>query len=526
MKYDVVIVGGGIAGLTSAAFLSKEGYKVLICEKEARIGGLVNSFDYKGFTFDGGIRAIENSGIVLPMLKQLGLDVEFLKNTVSLGLGHDVLRLSSKDSLTDYQKLLNEHFPDNIEDISQIIGEIKRVMLYMDVLYGIENPLFHDLKREKDYVYKTILPWLFKFLKNINKIARLNKPIDDYLKQFTKNQALIDIIAQHFFKKTPASFALSYFSLYLDYQYPKGGTGVLTDSMEKFVQDHGAEILRDTKISHVDPQARQIQDTNGNAYVYTKLIWASDLKYLYKIIDYRALKSDKIKQMAMAQKNAVSDKVGGDSILSVYLTLDLPKSYFEEISSGHFFYTPSKIGLSSIAPIIPDNEDKASLMEWLRQYYAFTTFEISCPVLRDETLAPEGKTGLIVSTLMDYSLVKRIAAMDWYEEFKQFSEDAIITILDQSIYPGIREKVMDRFTATPLTIERQTGNSDGAITGWAFTNSFIPAVSSMPKVANSVLTPFPDIFQAGQWSYSPSGLPISILTGKLAADKVIKQLKK
>jgi hypothetical protein len=43
-------------------------------------------------------------------------------------------------------------------------------------------------------------------------------------------------------------------------------------------------------------------------------------------------------------------------------------------------------------------------------------------------------------------------------------------------------------------------------------------------VASSVLTPIPDTYQAGQWTYSPSGLPISILTGKLAADKVLKDL--
>jgi len=57
-----------MTGLTAAAYLSKAGYKILICEKEKKVGGLVNSFDFKGFTFDGGIRAIENSGIVFPML--------------------------------------------------------------------------------------------------------------------------------------------------------------------------------------------------------------------------------------------------------------------------------------------------------------------------------------------------------------------------------------------------------------------------------------------------------------------------
>ena len=35
----------------------------------------------------------------------------------------------------------------------------------------------------------------------------------------------------------------------------------------------------------------------------------------------------------------------------------------------------------------------------------------------------------------------------------------------------------------------------------------------------------PSIFQAGQWTYSPAGLPISILTGKLASDSVLKMKK-
>jgi phytoene dehydrogenase-like protein len=42
----------------------------------------------------------------------------------------------------------------------------------------------------------------------------------------------------------------------------------------------------------------------------------------------------------------------------------------------------------------------------------------------------------------------------------------------------------------------------------------------------SVKTPIPNVYQAGQWTYSPSGLPISIMTGKIAADKVIKELRK
>ena len=160
---DVLIVGGGMAGLTAAAYLAKAGLKVLLCEKEKHTGGLVNSFEYKGFVFDGGIRAIEDSGIVFPMLRQLGIEVDFLPNPVSVGIGEDVVRISSKESLGAYQELLNKYFPDNQQDIAGIIQEIAKVMGYMDVLYGIDNPLFLDLKNNPKYVFRTILPWALKY---------------------------------------------------------------------------------------------------------------------------------------------------------------------------------------------------------------------------------------------------------------------------------------------------------------------------------------------------------------------------
>jgi phytoene dehydrogenase-like protein len=537
MRYDVVIVGAGMSGLTSAAYLSKAGYKVLLCEKEKKVGGLVNSFDYHGFTLDGGIRAIENSGIVFPMLKDLGLDIEFAGNAVSIGIGHEVIRIDSKESVKDYQTLLTHHFPDQAEDIGKIIDKIKRIMHYMDVLYGIDNPLFLDLKKDKEYLFKTIFPWLFKYLLTIPKINKLNQPVDEYLQNFTNNQALIDLIAQHFFKKTPTFFALSYFSLYLDYKYPKGGTGIIPEKLEGFILDHGGEIKKETEICFADPEKKQLKDTKGNEYEYKKLIWASDLKKLYNSIDSNSIKNHAVLQKFEAKKEAMMDKKGGDSILTVYLTLDLDKRYFEGVCTEHFFYTPSTKGLQilsmdEIASGTSENnelsytEDKEALIRWIKKFYELTTYEISCPVMRDDRLAPEGKTGLIISTLMDYALVKHISDMGWYDEFKHLSEECMINILDAAIFKNMKSKVIDKFSSTPLTIEKITGNSDGAITGWAFTNRLIPAENRLPKVARSIFTPVPDVFQAGQWSFSPSGLPIAILTGKLAADEIKKQLEK
>jgi phytoene dehydrogenase-like protein len=534
LVYDVVVVGAGIAGLTAAAYTSRAGLKVLLCEKEKKTGGLVNSFEHRGFVFDGGIRAIENSGIVAPMLRQLGVQIDFLPSPVSIGIGKDVVRIDSKESLGAYQALLEKHFPDNEHDIANIIREIAKIMGYMDVLYGIDNPLFLDLRSNPEYVLRTILPWALKYALTAPKIAKLKGPVEEHLATLATNQALIDLIAQHFFQKTPASFALSYLSLYLDYRYPRGGTGALAQGLERFVLDHGGEMRRETEITSLDPGRRQVADARGNAYRYKKLVWAADQKALYRIVDLASLTNRKVIEGIQARKEALVGKIGGDSVLTLFLAVDLDSGYFARISSPHFFYTPSTAGLSQIRlgqlrtddPKIPTGliDDRPRIEGWLRRYLAHTTYEISLPALRDSALAPEGKTGLIVSSLFDYSLTKHIEALGWYDEFKKLVADHMIQVLDASIYPGLRAAVIDGFTSTPLTLERISGNSEGAITGWAFTNDVMPAVRSLPRVADAVRTPIPDTYQAGQWTYSPSGLPISILTGKLAADRVLKDL--
>lgn len=529
MRYDAIIVGGGIAGLTSAAFLTKEGFNVLLCEKEDHVGGLVSSFQYDGFLYDAGVRGIVDSGIVKPMLKQLGIEVEFVKSTVSIGIEKAMMRVETMDSLKDYQDMLLELYPENEKDIALILREIKKVMDYMDILYGIENPLFKDLKNDKEYIFKTLLPWLFKFLSKAGKIKAFNSPVYDYLSQLTDNQSLIDIISQHFFQKTPASFALSYFSLYLDYEYPVRGTYDLVDKIKDHINKSGGTIKTGTEIIKINDSNKSLMDQNHQVYEYNQLIWTADHNQLYKAIDMDSIKDSRIHKEIMEQKKLLRGKRGGDSIYSLFLAADLDKEYFRERSSGHLFYTPNKEGQSKIfrkLKIISKATDKKEIFDWMNEYLEYTTYEIAIPSLRNEELAPKGKTGLVVSVLMDYDFISNIKALGFYEEFKEFAEEKIIAVLGQSIYKNISEKVIHRFSSTPLTIERLSGNLDGGITGWAFTNDVIPAVTKMTKVKESCYTPIPDILQAGQWTFSPSGLPISILTGKIAADKAARTIKK
>ena len=522
---DVIVVGGGIAGLTTAAYLARSGYKPLLLGKEPHIGGLIGSFTRDGFLYDWGIRATEDSGMLFPMLKQLGIDVEFVKNNLSLGVEDKVITLESEESVDDYGTLLSNLYPENKHDISEIMAQIKKTMGYMQVQYDIDNPAFLDAKEDLGYILRDVLPWVFKYIWTVPKINKLNVPVVPYLERFTNNHSLIDVLTQHFFKDMPAYFALSYLKIYLDYYYPVGGTGVLPSKLAEYIRVNGGVIKTNARITGVDPVERYLIDAEGNRYEYSQLVWAADLHTLYELINSQAIEQTLSEQAIKKRKQELKDKQGNDSVFTLYLGLDLEPSFFSEKHTEHFFYTPSKNGESSAGPI-PYGADKQVIKEWLSKFAELTTYEIAVPVMRDSTLAPSGKTGLIISALFDYHLIKETYEQGWYEEFRDYLMDQMIKVLEDSIYPGIKSKIIHSFSSTPLSIEKRTGNLHGAITGWAFTNDPMPAESRLPKIFSSTETPIPGIVQAGQWTYSPSGLPISILTGKLAADRVISSLKK
>lgn len=529
-KYDTIIVGGGIAGLTSAVYLARSGQKVLLIEKNKEPGGLVNSFTRDGFHFEAGVRALEDAGIILPMLKDIGIELECVKSPVSIGIENEIINIESLNDLEKYRELLVKLFPNSEIEINDFLKIIRKIMKHMDVLYGIENPVFKDLKRDREFILKKLLPWLPKFIFTVGKINRMNMPVEEYLSTIVKNPSLRDIIAQHFFKNTPAFFALSYFSLYLDYFYPIGGVGKLSEALKNKILEYGGEIKTETKITEVLADKQVVIDQSNNLYKYDNLIWAADLKTLYKIIASEGLLPKANIKFEETRTTMLQNR-GTDSVFSLFLQVDEPLESFRNIANGHFFYTPSKSGLGEthrkeLDELLKnfDKVTKKQVFSWLDKFTRLNTYEISIPGLKDSKLVPPGKTGMIISLLAEYDLFKKIQHAGWLNEFITELENRMLSVISGSVYPMLKDKVTGRFSFSPLSIENRVGSSEGAIVGWAFEKT-MPVVNKIQISDRSVLTPIPSIYQAGQWAYSPAGVPMSILTGKLAADKIIKKMK-
>ena len=167
-----------------------------------------------------------------------------------------------------------------------------------------------------------------------------------------------------------------------------------------------------------------------------------------------------------------------------------------------------------------------ALKRWVVEYLEKTTYEISVPALRDASLAPAGKSSLIVSTLFDYDLTKHFSDAGEYQPLKDLAQETILRVLGQSILPDLAKRTEFALCSTPMTIERETGTRHGAITGWAHYNHPMPAVHEFGSIAKATETGVADILQCGMWTFSPAGLPVSIITGKLAADQAVKRLNK
>jgi len=81
------VVGAGIAGLTAAYFLKREGYDPIVLEKSYRVGGRMSTDVFNGFTIDTGAQFLMSEFSIEPdLIDKLGLNQQFIETSQYVGI--------------------------------------------------------------------------------------------------------------------------------------------------------------------------------------------------------------------------------------------------------------------------------------------------------------------------------------------------------------------------------------------------------------------------------------------------------
>jgi len=73
-RFDAIIVGAGLGGLTAAARLLQEGLRVMVLESDPHPGGTAYAYSRKGFNFPMGPLGFSSPGVVGDVLRQVGAE--------------------------------------------------------------------------------------------------------------------------------------------------------------------------------------------------------------------------------------------------------------------------------------------------------------------------------------------------------------------------------------------------------------------------------------------------------------------
>ncbi|GAB2558882.1 phytoene desaturase family protein [Gracilibacillus alcaliphilus] len=105
-KYDVVIVGSGLAGLTAANFLAKEGKRVAVLERSNRLGGRAMTNVKNGVLMNLGPHALYLSGAAANIFTELGISLSGRNASKNVRI-HGILNHAVHVIPTDFSSIMS-----------------------------------------------------------------------------------------------------------------------------------------------------------------------------------------------------------------------------------------------------------------------------------------------------------------------------------------------------------------------------------------------------------------------------------
>ncbi|PJZ85503.1 phytoene desaturase family protein [Leptospira harrisiae] len=499
--WDVVVIGSGLGGLSSALSLSEKGQKVLVLEKGTSPGGCASSFKKNGYVFESGATTLVGFEPGLPL------------HTLSKEFQIQFPLFSLNRSMVVH---MNGKTIERFQDHTQWIGEAKRVFgggLRMDVFWKLcfflSDSLWNLSARYKFFpftnfldVWKSILSFrpldlivlIFSFISLKTTLKCLGLTKNKEWIRFLEEQLLIT--NQTASVKVPLIFASAGLTYpQLQNYVVKGGMVSLAETILQKIETNGGKILYQQEVTHLN----KIPNSNGKKGT----IWELHTKHR-KHSQFRA-------------RLVVSN-------LPIWnlteITEDLPK--LKKITKK---FEKGIWGAFTMGIVIQTNPKE----EWTKSeclhhqihlknglpFGGGNSIFISLSHPEDLIRSPNGIRILSLSTHIENpeTWVRDV----FYQEKKRKIESILIQTLETTFPWFQRETILFKHSATPVTWKTWIGRKFGRVGGIPssyFLNPF-RMLSNRSEEPNLLLT--------GDTVYPGQGIPAVVLGGLHAVEQFFER---
>ena len=477
----LIIAGAGMAGLTAAIYARRSGLDVTLIEQHNRVGGTCNSWDRKGYHFEGAIHWLTGSNPKTETY-QIWKEIGALKDDTPVTYHDPFFSVEWEGQLLHLYRDADktaEHlaaiFPDKERLIRQLAKDVKTLSLVQVPTSDVKGLKTENPKKSSVGERLKLLP----ALPALNKLSKISN--GEYSERFAHPgiQRLLGIVPVEY---SAAGMLFTLATLHKgDGGYPEGGSSALVERIAKTYKDLGGTLMLNTKVEKVNIEADRATGV---------------------ILENEILQADAV---IVAQETiAAMDKLFDTPPQDAWLR-DLRKTVQPQ--------TCTFIGIG-IKAELPDY----LLPQWqLEEPITFVDRTINDIYFYSyPQYAPEGSTALATYLLGDtYDSWKQAAAEGRYEEEKQSLADQVSRELYKK-YPQCEGQIEVIDIATPLTYERYTGAYHGS---WMSIMGPSSTVVPHPGYCENIQ----GLYFAGHRMMAPGGLPVAAGSGRTAAQLVCRQ---
>jgi len=490
MKERIIIVGGGIAGLSAGIYARRCGFQSTIFESHTRPGGVCTAWRRGPYLMDAGIRMIIGTAPPNPFyefFREVGVipacrfeRIDQLHCIESEG-GRQV---RIYQDIEDLSNNLHEAAPEDSERIKRFIDTLADFSKFRPNL-NIEPEDFSIVDGLRSLA--ALGPVARHFM------AHWKKPLSSWLSSFRSRTIRDAFLKLYSVKDFPVLAMFTAMGWLIGGQIAKpveGSLGVVNAMTDTYAR-LGGELRCGSRVK--------------------KILVDSDRAAGVRLENGKECRSDAVISAADGHAT-IFDMLGGrfvNSTLRGYYK-DLP--VFTPMITVHF---GTKYDF---------NDEPDSICFPIKKGISIFDRTINNMNIHhgrgDGTVAPRGHSVVRVGIETDYEPWAELASSP--EKYKQEKERIADEVLDslEERYPGLARGVGARDVATPMTTERYTGNWKGAFEGWQ------PTTKTFGLRMKKTLPGLRNFYMAGQWVEPGGGVPAVVFSARSAMRIVCKHFKR